>query len=802
MKGATLNRPFISHYIKLEFFNASNLKSDIQNRISIESENNFQEALNNLQGDNKETKGVNLSELSLLAMAYFYERIFPQDTVIEDSFYTLNAIKGFFDACNHTQYTAIYELDTTYYKLRKTALFKTCYLVIQCAWFFNSEYFGRHQYLEYASHYIKTGKQLPIELYKYDKGDLLRKYAKIDENRNTEFHPTGEPAFKFVEQWYFYILYSVCKELEVPTKHFKATTKDFREYNPLTKCPRILRAETPFKVIECDIKSAFPSFLDLQTGSRIKEEVYSNLMKQKNITRSQAKVLYNSYLNSGKYKTPEEIQSFLKECGYSSLQAKEVTQYTNGKVKFITHMSELEELAIQDFVKNNDLKNAVRLHDSVLFIDTGRQHFDLKAENGIIEFGFSVLKNPVITNSFSYSNKSLRFAHISSLPPATNENYKNFVKKRDYPKPPIKGEANGFKFYTKKYEYISASFDLNQKYSFEEFHYNCKVMVSTINYLNEKPITKIQLLLILFHIRENSNIIFNVRYLFKELLKSRNDKTDILIQQRDFEVVESFTFKKKIDFLNALNTARGEVNKKLRLAKLLKLVEKRFSRHDFSFIEYKMKGKAKTNELTKAIVLRINKLCTGNVRKPKAQTVKTNPLYKEGISYPFEPTKFTNTTRIVQRKIQVYERELLTINRLINNREIALQYLLILAELTGIEPKNSTQPNTTIIQTEKALLIQQITGKQYKTTKQAERAFNKEYLPKRKKEIQNQVPKAKDFDTSLEHSAFSIEPQEAYERGEQFFYEYIKFNEKNVKQLDTSSIQEQKFEFPQINFDR
>src|SRR5690554_2356543 len=307
-------KAFISHHIRLDFFNNSKLDADIQSRISDDSEINFQFALQNIQGDNKETKGTDFSELTLLAMAYFYERIFPRDTQIKDADYTVNAVKGFFDACNHTQYTAIYEVDTTCYKLRDTALFRACYLIIQCAWFFNSEHFGRHQYLDYSSHYIKTAEQLPFEAYQYDKGDLLRKYKRIDEKRNTKYHPKGEPAFKFVDQWYYYILYLVCNELEVSTKHFKATLKDFREYNPSTKCPRILRVETPFSVIECDIKSAFPSFLDLQTGSRIKDKVYKNLMERKNISRSDAKVLFNSHLNSGKYKTWEQIKTFLLDC--------------------------------------------------------------------------------------------------------------------------------------------------------------------------------------------------------------------------------------------------------------------------------------------------------------------------------------------------------------------------------------------------------------------------------------------------------------------------------------------------------
>ena len=125
-------------------------------------------------------------------MAYFFERIFPKKTPIKDSYYTINAVKGFFDACNHSPYTAIYELDTTYYKLRETVLFKACYLVIQCAWFFNSEHFGRHQYLEYASHYIKTGNNcqwkiiiMIKEIFCENMQELMKNEIKISPKRGT-----------------------------------------------------------------------------------------------------------------------------------------------------------------------------------------------------------------------------------------------------------------------------------------------------------------------------------------------------------------------------------------------------------------------------------------------------------------------------------------------------------------------------------------------------------------------------------------------------------------------------------------
>lgn len=799
-------KAFISHNIKLDFFNNSNLKTDIQNRISDDSEINFQNALQNIQGDNKETKGVPFSELTLLAIAYFYERIFPKDTPIRDAEYTINAVKGFFDASNHTPYTAIYEVDTTCHKLRDTALFSACYLVVQSAWFFNSEHFGRHQYLEYASHYIKTGEQLPVEMYQYDKGDLLRKYGKIDEKRNTKFHPKGEPAFKFVDQWYYYILYLVCNELEVSTNHFKTTLKDFREYNPLTKCPRILRAETPFKVIECDIKSAFPSFLDLQTGSNIKAKLYANLMERKNISRSDAKVLFNSHLNSGKYKTPQQIKTFLVECGYTDSQAYEITKYTNGKVKFIVHMSELEQAAIQDFIDSNDLKKATRLHDSVLFIDSGIKHLELKAENGLLEFGKSILKNPVYTNSFSFSDKSLRFAYISSVPPATKEDYKNLIRKHILTSPEVKGETNGFKFYTEKYEYISASFNIADFYNFETFIYNCREMISTLHHLNNEPISKSKLYLILSHIRQHSNIVFNVRYVYRMLLKHLKDIRDIVIQSRDFELTERKTFRRDLDFLIAYNTAKGIVNKNYRLFQLFKVLDKRFSNKDFSFVHYQTSGRVKTDELTKRITLRINELTTGRKRKHYAQSNNLQPLYsnmyKELVSYPVEHHKKANTIRLAQRKIEVYERELLRINRLISNREIAVQYLHIIADITGQEMETEVQRNESIIQAEKAFLMGQIAIRKYKTIAQGAKAFNRSFITKNM-EVMPHDPKIEDFNTSLEHSAFNIDIQEAHERGEQFFTEYLKFHK--LDEIDKTVVKarskKEKITFPEIDFE-
>ena len=109
-------KTYIAEWIKLDFFNDSNLKGDIQNRISPIIEQTFIEALNEMRGDNKNGYGTSFSEITLSAMAYFYSEIFTDK--IKDSYYTLTMVKGFLDANNHTPYTAIREIDVKFYKLK------------------------------------------------------------------------------------------------------------------------------------------------------------------------------------------------------------------------------------------------------------------------------------------------------------------------------------------------------------------------------------------------------------------------------------------------------------------------------------------------------------------------------------------------------------------------------------------------------------------------------------------------------------------------------------------------------------
>jgi hypothetical protein len=125
-------KTYIAEWIKLDFFNNSNLKTDIQNRISVNIEATFLNALNDMRGDNKNGYGISFSEITRLALAYFYSEIFTDK--IKDNYYTLEMVKGFLDANNLTTYTAIHEINVPFCVLNDAPLFKHCWLIVQSAW--------------------------------------------------------------------------------------------------------------------------------------------------------------------------------------------------------------------------------------------------------------------------------------------------------------------------------------------------------------------------------------------------------------------------------------------------------------------------------------------------------------------------------------------------------------------------------------------------------------------------------------------------------------------------------------------
>lgn len=789
---------YISKVTKLDFSNTSNLKTDIQNRISNTTEIDFTSALNDMKGDDKSGNGFTFSEITLLAMAYFIDKIFIDK--LKDEYYTLEMIKGFLDANNYTSYTAIHEIDVEFFELNESPYFKHCWLIIQTAWFLNSEHFGSHQHIEYLNHYFETGFKLPIEDYLFDTNYLQKKYLEIDNNRQKSI---GIDGYKLVGQWYHSILFLICNELQLSTKNFKITTKDYREYNPLTKTSRQLRTLMPFKVIECDIKSAFPTFLDIETGAKIKGEVYNNVMRTEGITRDKAKKKFNTMCNSGAYHCVEETIDFLVNCGYTLEQSEHIVTLTHDKErKFFSYMTEYESVAISSFKKQNGLQRGTRLHDSVIFIDDKVKPKLLNVEL-LCDFGYIELNRPVVKNSFNLSQKRLPYAYISSIPQGLKlaSLYKGIM-------PEVRGEANGFRIFKSKYNYLSAGFNINDsELDFEIFEQKFKVMLSTLLFLNEKRYSPVQLQLILKHIRASSNIIFNVRAMFSQFTRYDGDQLLIEPKYRDFEFISPQKFKTKLQFLNALNKARGMVTTIENLNNLFDLIQERVENQDYDYLsEIKIIGRKKNNLLSFAFVRLFNLLACGRQRRGR-EGVKSNPLYRTNIkrvTFKAMSLKPQQQNAFVKKSILEYEKQLKEFNIMINNREKVKQLILILGDITG-KVTYLKIPKDNLVQNQiKAELLSMLSKTAIVDVENDASEFDKQYINSNQDYITPPKDLASNFEPNMQHSLFNqLTIEDANSLGEIFFNEYLEFHgdlhveEKSIKKKEVKEI----YRLPEIDFD-
>ena len=191
---------------------------------------------------------------------------------------------------------------------------------------------------------------------------------------------------KQVERHKYYILSLLSISCAGHIFGFKTTRSDNRVFNPATKTTRQLRGYTPYQMLQCDIKSAFATFLDGMVGSKIAQDVYENIMKNKKVDRSQAKTLYNSMLNDYR-RNPIEAREFFRVCGYTKDQIKEILKLTSKeKGGFYREMTKNEEQVIKDFKVLNRLdENAIRLHDAI-FLPNLPKYQNLQSKFGNCEF--------------------------------------------------------------------------------------------------------------------------------------------------------------------------------------------------------------------------------------------------------------------------------------------------------------------------------------------------------------------------------------------------------------------------------
>lgn len=194
-----------------------------------------------------------------------------------------------------------------------------------------------------------------------------------------------------VERHKYYVLSLLSLSCAGHMFGFKTTSRDNRIFNTATKTTRQLRPYTPYELIQCDIKSAFATFLDEMVGSDISQHVYANIMKSEDIDRSQAKTRYNSMLNDYK-RSPKEARNFFKSCGYTKEQVERILEITTKeKGSFYREMTKKEDIVIRDFKELNRLnESAIRLHDAI-FIPNLPKYRNLTTRIGKVEFEIKVI---------------------------------------------------------------------------------------------------------------------------------------------------------------------------------------------------------------------------------------------------------------------------------------------------------------------------------------------------------------------------------------------------------------------------
>jgi hypothetical protein len=188
-----------------------------------------------------------------------------------------------------------------------------------------------------------------------------------------------------IDRHKFYVLSMLSLQCAGHTYGFKSTKIDNRDFNTATKTTRQLRGYVPYQLIQIDIKSAFPTFIDEMLDTNIGQDVYNNIVDAEKIDRANAKVKFNSMLNDAR-KQKSVVKAFYINCGYATDKAENLANITTKeKGSFYRTMTVIEERVVNQYKYLNRLQNPIRLHDALLVYNTPNHH-NLDDTMGIYNF--------------------------------------------------------------------------------------------------------------------------------------------------------------------------------------------------------------------------------------------------------------------------------------------------------------------------------------------------------------------------------------------------------------------------------
>ena len=219
---------------------------------------------------------------------------------------------------------------------------------------------------------------------------ILIKYDPIKEtgyNVKFRFSLIDHNRKSLIKRHRYFLLGLLSLDIAGHTGGFKKTIKDNREYNFATKCPSFLRHYTAYRMTEIDIISAYPQFIDKQLGTTNAFTIYENLMSSYDISRSEAKIKFNSTINNHKLEPKRAIEIYLK-AGYNKESATELSKLTT-EGKSYYNMTKKESQFIYQYNEEAHLVNAVRIHDGLIIFNYNNEIDNLPTEVGSIKFKIS-----------------------------------------------------------------------------------------------------------------------------------------------------------------------------------------------------------------------------------------------------------------------------------------------------------------------------------------------------------------------------------------------------------------------------
>jgi hypothetical protein len=478
----------------------------------------YKDILNNIKGD--ADSGFEFSEVVNYSLAYLTNYSFEN---LKDSEYNLETFKAILDKANINFRLGYKPNILRAYNGTATAknseLFVHAYCIIQFDYYFKSIDLKNNDFYRYTQHYFNTKTKLDIEQFNGDKEYLLKEYDKMDKDglHRAKYH---------IRRAFVGSLFLLLNELELDTIHFKNKLKDCREYNAMTKTPRPFRKYFPFKLVEFDIKSAFPRFIDEIIDSNISSEVYQRIMDSKNMERDSAKIEFNKWLNNGKYKTKEEFYNFFEPI-YKEKTNDLVNLLTDKEKPFWKVMFYWEMIAVETFVKINKIEKFTRLHDAVFLIEN---EYNIPIKN--IDFSFVSFgaKKYYSTSGIQVAKDKKTFKYTPAIP---YELRSKLVLEVNHTEKIASKSINNFRIYKEPFWFLKANFNIGANgiykdgefcfYNAEHFETKLQNMVNVIAYKNNfLSFRKLRFYVkgILNYILENSVITFDLNDVLDYLMIS------------------------------------------------------------------------------------------------------------------------------------------------------------------------------------------------------------------------------------------------------------------------------------------